>query len=245
MNFWVCTVGMYRATAIISRVHTAFFNYHSFCKVINMSYEIVLARIMTALDLEFERALHHHDEGYESDNDYDLPGPFLRPVCVYLVSMTEAFLNPKNYKGVQGPTSPSTPSQHRDDLPFCQAVWWWLAFSKTPPSEMDSDDDEEEDFSTAEFNDPVWSEEPIPKGQQLCIHQIPYHWITGHSPRPGTLCPQPIHEEVLPEEELMDISILHELPDVINVPKELSSYFDSWHRVCSDINGEMTFEFGQ
>ena len=35
--------------------------------------EIILGRMMTALDLEFERALHYHHEGYESDNDYRLP----------------------------------------------------------------------------------------------------------------------------------------------------------------------------
>ena len=42
------------------------------------------------MDLEFERALYYHDKGYDSDNDYDLPGPFMRPVPIYLVSMTEA-----------------------------------------------------------------------------------------------------------------------------------------------------------
>ena len=45
----------------------------------NMPDEIVLTRIMTALDLEFNRALHYQDEGYDSDNDYTLPGPFMRP----------------------------------------------------------------------------------------------------------------------------------------------------------------------
>ena len=75
----------------------------------NMPDEIVLANIMTALDLEFERALHYHDEGYDSDNDYGLPGPFMRPVCIYLVSTTEASLNPTDYRGTQCPTSPSTP----------------------------------------------------------------------------------------------------------------------------------------
>ena len=33
-----------------------------------MSYTIVLARIMTTLGLEFEKAMHYHDEGYKSDN---------------------------------------------------------------------------------------------------------------------------------------------------------------------------------
>ena len=109
MNFKVCTVGMYRATAILHRVHTAFFNYYYFSKITNMPDEIVLARIMTALDLEFERALHYHNEGYDSDNDYDLPGPCMRPVCIYLVSVHEAAFNPTDYKEAQDATSPSVP----------------------------------------------------------------------------------------------------------------------------------------
>ena len=122
MSFWVCTVGTYIAMAILCRVHTAFFNYHYFGKMTNMPEEIVLTWIITALNLEFERALHYNDEGYDSDNDYDLPNPFMRPVCIYLVSLTEPSLNPTNYKGTQGPTSPFTPRQPRDELPFHQTV---------------------------------------------------------------------------------------------------------------------------
>ena len=54
----------------------------------NMPDEIVLARIMKALDLEFKRALHYHDEGCDSDNDFGLPGPVMRPVHVYFISLT-------------------------------------------------------------------------------------------------------------------------------------------------------------
>ena len=94
MNFWVHAMGTYRATAILVKVQTAFLNCNYFCKLTNMSDEIVLAMIMTALDLEFARALHYHDECYDIDNDYDLPGPFTIPVYIYLVSMTRASLNP-------------------------------------------------------------------------------------------------------------------------------------------------------
>ena len=38
-----------------------------------MPDEIILERMMTAIDLEFKRALHYHDEGYKSNNDYGLP----------------------------------------------------------------------------------------------------------------------------------------------------------------------------
>ena len=34
-----------------------------------MPDEIILARMMTALDLEFEKAMHYNDEGYERDNN--------------------------------------------------------------------------------------------------------------------------------------------------------------------------------
>ena len=37
-----------------------------------MPDEIVLARMITDLDLEFEKkAMHYHGDGYESDNDMD------------------------------------------------------------------------------------------------------------------------------------------------------------------------------
>ena len=98
---------MYRATAFLSRVHTAFFNYHHFSEMNNMPDEIVLARNMTAFDLEFERAPIYHDEGYNSDNDYGLPGPVMRPMHVYLVLTTVASFNPLDYKGAQCPISPS------------------------------------------------------------------------------------------------------------------------------------------
>ena len=92
---------------------------------------------------------------------------------------------------------------------------------------MDPDDNEEEDFPTAELSDQVWSEEPIPNRQQLCIHQIPCHSIISDSPRPATLPPWPIRE-VFPEPKLIDIEIMDDLPDIIDDPKELSSDFVSW-----------------
>ena len=107
MNFWVCIGGTYKATSILGRVHAAFFNCHLFNEMTNMPDEIVLARIMTTLYLEFERALHYHDEGYESDNDYGLPGQVLRPVHVHSVSKSEASFNPTDYKGDNVPSLPS------------------------------------------------------------------------------------------------------------------------------------------
>ena len=73
-------------------------------KITHIPDEIVLARIMTALDLEYRKALHYHYDRYESDNDYGLPTWVMRPIYVYSVFTTEAF-----YKGAQCPISPFTP----------------------------------------------------------------------------------------------------------------------------------------
>ena len=62
MNYWVHTGGRCRATFIFGRVHAIFFNHHQFDVVTYMLDEIVLERMMTALDLEFEKAMHYHDE---------------------------------------------------------------------------------------------------------------------------------------------------------------------------------------
>ena len=66
-----------------------------------MSEYNVLARMMAALDLEFEKALYYHDEGYESDNDYGLPVKVMRPVHIYSVSTTEGPFNLANYEEAQ------------------------------------------------------------------------------------------------------------------------------------------------
>ena len=120
MNFWVHTAGTYRVMSILGRLHAVFFNYYQFNEMTHMPDDIVLARIMTALDLEFEMALYYLDEEYKSDNDYGLPCQVMMPVHVY--SITETSFNPTDYKGAQCPISPFTPRQPRDKLPFYQGV---------------------------------------------------------------------------------------------------------------------------
>ena len=46
---------------------------------------IILARRMTALDLDFEKALHYHSEGCESDNVYGLTAQVMR-LCTFINS---------------------------------------------------------------------------------------------------------------------------------------------------------------
>ena len=66
MNYWVHAAGRYRSTSILER----FIRHSSITTAMAyMPDEIILARMMTALDLEFKRVLHYHDEGYKNDSD--------------------------------------------------------------------------------------------------------------------------------------------------------------------------------
>ena len=103
MNYWVHTAGRYRSTSILEKVHKAFINYYQYHGMTYMVDEIILARMMTALDLEFERALHYHDGGYESDTDYGLPAHITRPICIYSVFATEASFDPADFTTAQHP----------------------------------------------------------------------------------------------------------------------------------------------
>ena len=68
--------------AICREVHAAFFISHQMQEMIYMPDEIILARMMTAVDLEFEKAVHYHNEGYESDSDYGLLPQGMRPMHI-------------------------------------------------------------------------------------------------------------------------------------------------------------------
>ena len=71
--------------------------------------KIVLERMMTTLDLEFEKAMHYHDKGYESDNDYGVQSQVMWPVCIFSVFTTDASFNLAEYKETQCTISTFTP----------------------------------------------------------------------------------------------------------------------------------------
>ena len=73
MNYWDHTAGRCRSTSILEGVHRAFISYYQFDAMTYMPDKFILARMMTAIHLEFERVLHYNDEGYKSNNDYGVP----------------------------------------------------------------------------------------------------------------------------------------------------------------------------
>ena len=125
--------------------------------------------MMTPLDLEFERALHYQDEGYEGDNDHGLPPQIIRPIWVYSIFTTKASFNPVDFATTQCLISPFTP-RHPGSLPFWEGICWCLTFDEMPlpmPETVDAatseeSEDDKEPLPTADHNDWVWGKEPVP-----------------------------------------------------------------------------------
>ena len=104
--------------AVLGQVHATFFTTHQMQEMFYMPDEIILARMMTALVLEFEKAMHYHDEGYESDNDYVLPPKVMRPIHIYSVFTTKASfdltISPKP-SAQSHPTLPDVPEAYHSE----------------------------------------------------------------------------------------------------------------------------------
>ena len=149
----------------------------------NMPDEIVLARMMTALDLEFERALHYHNEGYESDKDYVLPPCITRPVCAYSVFSAEASFNPTNYTTAKSQLSPFTETSQRPAI--LRRGLLYLTFDETPSPAMAVDPEDKEDLPVAKLDNPMWDEEQVLGSREyLYIHEIPRLATPPHTHSP-------------------------------------------------------------
>ena len=236
MNCWVCIAGRYRTTSILGRFHAVFFNCHQSKAVTYMLDEIVLVRMMTALDLEFEKAMHYHDEGYESDTDCGFQPQVTRPIDIYSVFTTEASFDLAELTTSQCPISPFNP-RSPSSLPFWEGVCQHLTFEEMlPPTEENSED--EEDLPTVDIGYPVWSEEPYQTARSICVYmkyldQQPYPTShpTTHTSNPtiagwsrSTSQPTPA---TWPSRNASTVNwwIPEDIPDLLGVPEEVMSEF--------------------
>ena len=62
----------YRSTIVLDKVHVTFFNSDYFGEMTTRINEHLLAQFTVASEIEFETALHFHDEGYEGSDDYNI-----------------------------------------------------------------------------------------------------------------------------------------------------------------------------
>ena len=84
----------YRSTVIINKVYKAFFHCDDFLHWAHRPDQVLHSTFILALVVEFELALHQHDDVYAIDNNYDLPQPLKRTAHIYVVtSPNEDFID--------------------------------------------------------------------------------------------------------------------------------------------------------
>ena len=106
----------------------------------------------------------------------------------------------------------------------------------------ETDSDEYKELATADLDDLVWDEEPVPDSREyLCIHEIPRQ-TTQPIPQPVAVTPppqpnqgvsfmlpqQPDQVEVPLEFEMIELDIPEDIPDLLDVPQEVMSDFEAW-----------------
>ena len=148
---------------------------------------------------EFKKALHYHDEGYESNSDCGLPPHIIRLVCIYSIFSAEASFNLADYTPTQGQLSPFTLRCSRG-LPFQEGICWYLTFDETSLLALAADSKGEEvDLPMAELDDPVSDKKLIVDSREyLCIHEIG-RLATPQPPQPVPVTPTPQPNQVLPD----------------------------------------------
>ena len=107
--------------------------------------------------------------------------------------------------------------------------------------EMDSQDAKEL-LLTADLNNPLWYEEPVADSREYpCIHEISSLATPSPLPQPipvtqalqpnqgvPAISPQQADQvEVPPEFELMELDITEDLPDLLDLPEDVMSNFDT------------------
>ena len=124
-------------------------------------------------------------------------------------------------------------------MPFHEGVLQCVMFDDTPLSTPEVDSNNEEYLPTADLDNLVWSEEPVPNNwEYMCIHLLPRPATPSPQPnqvemlsepeQPAAPTPQPDHVEMSPVSENMDIDIPEDTPDLINIPEEILSDFDAY-----------------
>ena len=61
------------STVIIDKVYKAFFHCNDYSYWAHRPDWVLYSTFMMALEVEYELALHQHDDSYGTDNIYDLP----------------------------------------------------------------------------------------------------------------------------------------------------------------------------
>ena len=116
---WIQVASNHRSTVILNMVYKAFFHYDDFihwgCRLV----QNLLAIIMLAIEITFERALYLYNEGYKTGADYDIPQTPNKSTCINVVpSVTTVSLRLADYQKPMIPIHQSTPKQRTESPHF-------------------------------------------------------------------------------------------------------------------------------
>ena len=96
----------HRPTVIIEK---EFFHCYVFLHWTHRPDQVLHSSFILALEVEFELALQEPDEGYDTDNNYDLPKLLKRTACIYAVtSSNRGSFDPSGSQGGAAFITPST-----------------------------------------------------------------------------------------------------------------------------------------
>ena len=78
--------------------------------------QVLHSNFILTMEVEFELVLHQHNEGYATDNNYDLPQLLTRTAHIYVVTSTnEGFFDPSGSQGGAAPIPPLSQLEDQQD----------------------------------------------------------------------------------------------------------------------------------
>ena len=179
-----------------------------------------------ALDIEFKRELHLHDEGYDTDANYEFTSA---PEEDYLHLCS----NSSDWNLLWPHGSPGMPNTYTNIYPKRKASGTLTPADNpqmselqepTPMTTMVPDNNEEEEyFPTVSLDDAVWPKETILE-RDLCIYMAPRRPGASYPSQIPTQPQEPVYEPATLE-ELMD-SMFSDMPNLVNISKEV--FFQNW-----------------
>ena len=206
----------HRSTVIIGKVYKVFFHCDDNLHWANRPDKVLHSTYLLALEVEFKLALHLHNEGYDTDNIYDLPPMFKRTAHIHVVtSKNEGSFKPSDSQGGAVSIPLSTSTGRTAGSPFYRSAWKHI--DDMPLPIMECNDEEEEYFPTATMDDSVWSKVPKPE-RDLCIHMAQRCQKLATPPMTTTYPQEPIPEAVTSSEEALRY-LLSNMPDIIDNPQ--------------------------
>ena len=166
----------HRSTVIIDKDYKTFFHCDDYLHWAHRSDQVLHSTFILALEVKLQLALYQDDEGYDTDNIYDLLPMLKRAAHIHAVTTTnEGSINPSGSQGDSAFIPPLTLTGRAAGSPSYRLAWKCLNFDGIFPTIMgySGEDEEEEYFPTASRDDESMSQRANTWNVFICIHMAP------------------------------------------------------------------------